>query len=287
MNLDNANKWLSVIANFGVVAGIIFLGIEVRQNQELLERDYALARLDSASLDLSRHAANRSFRIQSREVAQLWLDGIAGNELDPVDQSRFMAYNNGYNQGYVQGYYSGLNTNPRQLYHNTVSSNYRGRRPRGRGGRGRGRGGRGRGRGRGGGFGHPSYIGTSPRVNYNTTQHNPSLPVSSIPLSENANTIGQVPLQVPTQQNVFNTPWTVIEEQVHEQTGDVTKQAYILKNPLNVKNVPMVSLPPPTPTPTPPPPPSPIAQVIKLPELEISDTITTDTDTLCPSIELV
>ena len=91
MNLDTANKWLSVIANFGVVAGIIFLAIELRQNHELLERDYALARLDSASLDLSRHAAHRSFRIQSREVAQLWLDGIAGNELDPVDQSRFMA----------------------------------------------------------------------------------------------------------------------------------------------------------------------------------------------------
>ena len=91
MNLNNAEKWLSLIANFGVVAGIIFLAIEVRQNQELLERDYELARLDSMSLDLSRHAEHRSFRVQSREVAQLWLDGLAGNELDPVDQSRFMA----------------------------------------------------------------------------------------------------------------------------------------------------------------------------------------------------
>ncbi len=42
MKLDNVNKWLTLVANFGVVAGIIFLAIEVRQNQELLERDHAL-----------------------------------------------------------------------------------------------------------------------------------------------------------------------------------------------------------------------------------------------------
>jgi len=55
MKLDNANKWLTLVANFGVVAGIIFLAIEVRQNQELLERDHELLdhRSQNTALDKS------------------------------------------------------------------------------------------------------------------------------------------------------------------------------------------------------------------------------------------
>jgi hypothetical protein len=89
MNLDNVNKWLTLVANFGVVAGIVFLAVEVRQNQEVLERDHAIALLDSASLEVSRYTAQRELRIQSREITQLWMDGLAGKDLDPVDQSRF------------------------------------------------------------------------------------------------------------------------------------------------------------------------------------------------------
>jgi hypothetical protein len=36
-NLDNLNKWLTLIANFGVVLGIIFLGIEISQNNDALD----------------------------------------------------------------------------------------------------------------------------------------------------------------------------------------------------------------------------------------------------------
>ena len=55
MKLDNVNKWLTLVANFGVVAWIIFLAIEVRQNQELLERDHALLdhRSQNTALDKS------------------------------------------------------------------------------------------------------------------------------------------------------------------------------------------------------------------------------------------
>ena len=89
MNLDDLNKWLTLLANFGVVAGIIFLAIEVRQNQEVLERENAIALLDSASLEVSRYTAQRELRVQSRELSQLWMDGLAGKDLDPVDQFRF------------------------------------------------------------------------------------------------------------------------------------------------------------------------------------------------------
>lgn len=51
MNLDKLNNWLSLLANLGVVAGIIFLAIEIRQNsdvqlatsrQQMLEADLGI-----------------------------------------------------------------------------------------------------------------------------------------------------------------------------------------------------------------------------------------------------
>ena len=36
MNIDSINKWLTLVANIGVLAGIIFLGLEIRQNSEAL-----------------------------------------------------------------------------------------------------------------------------------------------------------------------------------------------------------------------------------------------------------
>ena len=39
MNSDNLNKWLTLTANLAVVAGIAFLALELRQNNELLEAE--------------------------------------------------------------------------------------------------------------------------------------------------------------------------------------------------------------------------------------------------------
>jgi len=36
MNADNLNRWLTLGANTGVVIGIVFLGLELQQNNELL-----------------------------------------------------------------------------------------------------------------------------------------------------------------------------------------------------------------------------------------------------------
>jgi len=37
MNLDNANQWLTLLANLGVIAGIIFLGLEIQQNTRTMQ----------------------------------------------------------------------------------------------------------------------------------------------------------------------------------------------------------------------------------------------------------
>ena len=37
MDTDRLNRWLTLIANLAVVAGIIFLGLKLRQDNELLQ----------------------------------------------------------------------------------------------------------------------------------------------------------------------------------------------------------------------------------------------------------
>ncbi len=63
MNLDKINDWLTLAANIGVLAGILLVAYEIRQNQELLELDYKLTLLDSASLEVSRYTVMREARI--------------------------------------------------------------------------------------------------------------------------------------------------------------------------------------------------------------------------------
>ena len=36
MNVDAANRWITLVANVGVIAGIVFLAFQIRQNNELL-----------------------------------------------------------------------------------------------------------------------------------------------------------------------------------------------------------------------------------------------------------
>jgi len=36
MKLDEINRWLTLLANIGVIAGIVFLALELRQNQSML-----------------------------------------------------------------------------------------------------------------------------------------------------------------------------------------------------------------------------------------------------------
>jgi hypothetical protein len=96
MDVDKISKWLTLIANFGVVAGIFFLAIEIRQNQStleqnqvLMERDYQLNVANGFRLAADAADKNRSLIIQDEEVAQIWLDGLEGKELTATNQYRF------------------------------------------------------------------------------------------------------------------------------------------------------------------------------------------------------
>jgi len=66
------NKWLTLIANFGVIAGILFLVIEVRQNQESFNEANMISRLSASSATLEAYESFRTMLIQDKEIAQIW-----------------------------------------------------------------------------------------------------------------------------------------------------------------------------------------------------------------------
>lgn len=48
MNLDSVNKWLTLTANVGVLAGIVFLAVEINQNTRAVEIESIWARTNSS-----------------------------------------------------------------------------------------------------------------------------------------------------------------------------------------------------------------------------------------------
>ena len=46
MNFDRLNKWMTLAANFGVLAGIVFLGVEISQNTTATQSESLEARTD-------------------------------------------------------------------------------------------------------------------------------------------------------------------------------------------------------------------------------------------------
>ncbi len=47
MKLSELNDWFTLVANLGVVAGLVFLGLEMQQNTRLAERELAVSQSDN------------------------------------------------------------------------------------------------------------------------------------------------------------------------------------------------------------------------------------------------
>jgi hypothetical protein len=99
LKLEKFNQWFTLIANFGVLVGIVFLGLEIRQNTAYLSRGESNATFEQASTS----------RILSldREFAELLVRSKQGESaLDEVDQLRLSIYYNQWmwtaNQIYVR-----------------------------------------------------------------------------------------------------------------------------------------------------------------------------------------
>jgi hypothetical protein len=96
MDFDKLNKWLTLLANFGVVAGIVFLAVEIRQNQTLLEqnhqtmlRNQELEILNATHLEVEQFNDLRAQIYLSKEVSELWLNGRSGEFNNAVEEYRY------------------------------------------------------------------------------------------------------------------------------------------------------------------------------------------------------
>ena len=96
MDFDKLNKWLTLLANFGVVAGIVFLAVEIRQNQTLLEqnhqtmlRDQELEILNATHLEVDQFNDLRAQIYLNEEISELWLNGRSGEFDTAVEEYRY------------------------------------------------------------------------------------------------------------------------------------------------------------------------------------------------------
>ena len=89
MKKGQLSEWLTLLANFGVVAGLIFLVIEVRQNQAAIEESNLINRVQARSMEIDQFNDFRAFVSQSEELSRIWVEGSAGQSLNAIDQSRF------------------------------------------------------------------------------------------------------------------------------------------------------------------------------------------------------
>ncbi len=72
MNLDNLNKWLTLTANIGVIAGIAFLAVEIGQQRESIDRANIIA-ASTAEANLREISTSLNDTIISEpHVAQLY-----------------------------------------------------------------------------------------------------------------------------------------------------------------------------------------------------------------------
>lgn len=78
MAADQVNKWLTLTANFAVVAGIVFLVVELKQNNELLLSESRQAAMSNDQTALL-------VGLDNVDIFEKWL---RPEELSPTDQYR-------------------------------------------------------------------------------------------------------------------------------------------------------------------------------------------------------
>ena len=88
MRLKEFNSWLSLLANVGVVAGIVFLAVEIRQNQTTIEESNRINLVEARRSEIDQFNGFRTLLIQN-DNPRIWLEGLTGEDLVPSDQLIF------------------------------------------------------------------------------------------------------------------------------------------------------------------------------------------------------
>lgn len=81
MSLAEFADLAEVVGALGVIAGLVFVGVQMRQNTKQLRRA-------EANMAMAQGSALRHLLLNNRETAELVYSGVAGAPLDPFDEIR-------------------------------------------------------------------------------------------------------------------------------------------------------------------------------------------------------
>jgi len=85
MKAERINNWLTLVANIGVILGLILVAYELRQNSELMRVQISQARADSAMAS-NEHSFNSSY------IPPILVKVQQGDDLNPEERIRFADY---------------------------------------------------------------------------------------------------------------------------------------------------------------------------------------------------
>ena len=89
MKRIDVGQAVNTLANIGVIAGIVFLAIEIRQNQALLDEGNRISQRTLEISSLNRFSEFRAQLAGDEQLAEIWIKGVADKELSEVESLRF------------------------------------------------------------------------------------------------------------------------------------------------------------------------------------------------------
>jgi hypothetical protein len=120
LDADRLNRWLTLIANIAVVAGIIFLGLELRQNNELLK-------FEAGSVYFQNRVWGANKSLENPEFARMIFKARNGEELDDFETYQVRQYYRrvflGLNWEYDQAEAGRLELSRHERWHEIIREN--------------------------------------------------------------------------------------------------------------------------------------------------------------------
>ena len=92
MRKIEVSRTIEILANVGVVAGLVFLALEVRQNQSILEQQNLLTSLSVRESLFDNYSNLRHLLLSNPDLHQIVLKGNNGQTLEGFDKERYKTY---------------------------------------------------------------------------------------------------------------------------------------------------------------------------------------------------
>ena len=117
MTLENLGNLGDFLGGIGVVITLLYLAIQIRQNNRLLRAEATAAQtrsVEGTTVEMGNWLGNI---IEHRDVAELWSNGLASyNQLDDIDQLRFNYLGSRLLQAYQSIYRRAKNTQDDEIW---------------------------------------------------------------------------------------------------------------------------------------------------------------------------